>query len=50
MTEEEKVYYEKIRKEYLDQLKIARAIKWGIYVILIGGVLCWMYFKCCEIY
>jgi len=45
MREEEKVYYEKIRKEYVDQLKIARAIKVGIYVILIGVLLCWIYFN-----
>ena len=38
MTPQEKKYYQQIRRKFEDEQKIARAVKWAIYVILAGVV------------
>jgi uncharacterized membrane protein YbaN (DUF454 family) len=41
MTQQEKDYYRKIRRKFEDERKIASAVKWAIYVILVGAGVCW---------
>jgi uncharacterized membrane protein YbaN (DUF454 family) len=41
MTQQEKEYYRQIRRRFEDEQKIARAVKWAIYVILAGVGVCW---------
>lgn len=43
MTQQEKEYYQQIRRRFEDEQKIARAVKWAIYVIIGGMVVCWMW-------
>jgi hypothetical protein len=45
MTEQEKQYYQRIRKQFEDELKIARAVKWSVYLIAIGLGICWVLFR-----
>jgi hypothetical protein len=40
MTQQEKEYYQKIRRKFEDEQKIAMAVKWAIYLILVGVVVC----------
>ncbi|WP_285056644.1 hypothetical protein [Pedobacter ginsengisoli] len=43
MTPREKEYYQQIRRRFEDEQKIARAVKWAIYVMLAGLLVCWVW-------
>lgn len=43
MTEQEKEYYQQIRRKFEDEQKIVKAVKWAIYMMLIGVVVCWVW-------
>jgi uncharacterized membrane protein YbaN (DUF454 family) len=43
MTQQEKKYYQQIRRRFEDEQKIARAVKWAIYVIVVAVAACWVW-------